>query len=474
MKTFLFSCLESRVEAGGALFGRFLLGPLPRGEGTTIATVLRRSLLADVPGLAITTIEVVGVHNEYSVIPGSHETVVDVSLNLRKLIFTSTEPLRTHAIGYFAMRGPGTLTGHDLRLPPGLQCVNPDQVIATVAANGFVNIKVVVSAGKTYVAQHGFDALKPKFRQFGFSSIRAVMVATDFANQTIFEKKGMAVEPFLRYQTKKEKTIAPDTRAMPSRSDSRSDSRSEMAMPSVPRTIFNIDAVFMPVLRVTFAIESDEDILDVPHGYDAQAVTERVLFEVWTNGTLTPREAMHEAASASIRLLSHFRMYGRNNLRYAHPTRTPLHRQPAPLDGASRSGSRIATRSDAIGDSLDSELIPAANSLEAGTHIVQSMYAYNPFLRVDIGVLPLNPTIFREWKAHQIHCLEDLLDVTYDDLIAMPGMDREAVLLLLVHLRHYGMHLKATPPGALQRRPSRRKRRRRAHYPDVYRSSDVR
>lgn len=441
------------MDSGGALFGRFLIGPLPRGEGMTIATVLRRSLLADVPGLAITTIEVVGVQNEYSVIPGSQETVVDLSLNLRKLIFTSTEPLRTHAIGYLSMRGPGKLTGHDLRLPPGLQCVNPDQVLATVAADGFVNIKVVVSAGKTHVAQHGFDVLKPKYRRFGFSSIRAVMVATDFANRNIFKKKGMAVDPFLHYQSKKEKRVEKGATMAPDRV-------STTHMTPLPRTIFNLDAVFMPVLRVTFAIESDEDILNFPPDCDAQKVTERVLFEVWTNGTLTPREAMHEAASASIRLLSHFRTRGRNNLRYTHPIRTPLHRNPAVIP-AQRA--RLA----------DSALIPAPNSLSAGTHILQSAYAYNPFLRSDIGVLPLNPTIFREWKSNQIHCLEDLLDLAYDDLIAMPGMDRDAVLLMLVHLRQYGIHLRATPPGALQHRPSRRKRRRQARYPNVYRPSDT-
>lgn len=448
MKTFLFSCLESGVDSKGALFGRFLIGPLPRGEGTTIATVLRRSMLADVPGLAITTIEVVGVYNEYSVIPGSQETVVDLGLNLRKLIFTSTEPLRTHAIGYLSMRGPGKLTGHDLRLPPGLQCVNPDQVIATVAADGFVNIKVIVSAGKNYVAQHGFDVLKPKHRRFGFSSIRAVMVATDFANQRHFRKKGMAVDAFMRYQTKKEKTV-------------KKKAEQSATLAPLPRTIFHIDAVFMPVLRVTFAIESDEDILNFPQEYDAQAVTERVLFEVWTNGTLTPREAMHEAASASIRLLSHFRTRGRNNLRYMHPVRTPLHRN----SGVMR------THSDQLADSA---LTPTPNSLSAGTHILQSDYAYNPFLRSDIGALPLNPTLFREWKANQIHCFEDLLDLTYDDLIAMPGMDRDAVILLLLHLRQYGIQLRATPPGALQRRPSRRKRRRRARYSNFYPPSDTR
>ena len=87
MKKFLISCLESRVETDGVLYGRYLFGPLPRGQGMTIATALRRSLLSEIAGLAVTDVEIVGVRHEYSIIPGTQESVIDLILNLKKLLW---------------------------------------------------------------------------------------------------------------------------------------------------------------------------------------------------------------------------------------------------------------------------------------------------------------------------------------------------------------------------------------------------
>ena len=48
-----------------------------------------------------------------------------------------------------------------------------------------------------------------------------------------------------------------------------------------------IDAVFMPVRKVDFKIENIYD--------NSKAVTERLIIDVWTNGSLTPKEAIHQA-----------------------------------------------------------------------------------------------------------------------------------------------------------------------------------
>lgn len=264
MKQFLISCLDSRIELGGTLYGRYLFGPFPRGKGVTIATALRRSLLAEVAGLAVTAVEVVGVPYEYAIIPGTHESVLDLILNLKKLVFTSAQRSCNRKfgyLGYITARGPATITGHDLRLPPGIQCVNPDQVLATVATGGNLNLKLRVSCGKNYLVQPG-------------RSMRSLRVPR------------ILVDPLTGLALRK-------------------------PVNTIQRNVFPIDAVFMPVLRVNYALQSDENVLDYSLETKSRDMTERIIFEIWTDGTLTPREGLDQAVNELIRSFSLFRINGR-------------------------------------------------------------------------------------------------------------------------------------------------------------------
>jgi len=347
MKKFLISCLESRVESGGVLYGRYLFGPLPRGQGVTIATALRRSLLAEVSGFAATSVEIVGVKHEYAIIPGTRETVLDLILNLKKLIFTSTMPTRTKAIGYISVQGPGKITGRDLRLPPGLQCVNPDEILATAAADGFVNLKVVISSGKNYLVQSGVNLDGPKTAAIS------------------------------------------DGNAM-------------------PRKTFSIDAVFMPVLRVNSIIQSDEDVLHFPLHIQSRDVSERVVFEIWTNGTLTPREALAQASSELIRLFSLFQIRPQPSILLQRPNTSFVFNQ---------------------------------NNNTETPHALQQMYVPNEFLEIDVGILPLTPTILIAFKEKEIHRLGDLIGYSDDALLKIPGMSSDVLFNVLCYLRTYGIQL---------------------------------
>lgn len=355
MKKFLISCLESRVETDGVLYGRYLFGPLPRGQGMTIATALRRSLLSEIAGLAVTDVEIVGVRHEYSIIPGTQESVIDLILNLKKLVFTSTTPLRKKAIGYITVRGPGKILGKDLRLPPGLQCVNPNQFLGTVSAEGFINLKVVISSGRSYLVQNGVHLDSP---------------ITD----------NVAQEPIS------------------------------------PRNIFPVDAVFMPVLRANFSIQSDEDVLHFPLHVQSRDVTERVIFEIWTNGTITPREALHEASSELIRFFSMFQVTNQPKRMLKRGVNTLVLKQETEKDGR---------------------------------HTLQRMYEPNQFLNIDVGILPLTPTQLIAFKQRKIHRLADLLDYAYEDLRQIPGITSDSLFTLLCYLRSYGIQLRPEVKSAV-------------------------
>ena len=148
MQHLVFSCLESRVEDNGALFGRYLLGPLRIGQATTIATALRRALLSEVRGIAITAVEIRGASHQYSSIKGIRESALDIILNLKQVVLSGNITHDLPAVGYIDVQGPKAVTANDLRLPNGISCVNIHHSIATLSTNGLLKMKFVISAGK--------------------------------------------------------------------------------------------------------------------------------------------------------------------------------------------------------------------------------------------------------------------------------------------------------------------------------------
>ena len=76
-----------KLEPNGT-YGMFVLAPLERGYGTTLGNSLRRVLLSSLPGVAVTSVKIDGVHHELSTIPGVKEDVTEIILNLKGLTAT--------------------------------------------------------------------------------------------------------------------------------------------------------------------------------------------------------------------------------------------------------------------------------------------------------------------------------------------------------------------------------------------------
>ena len=153
MKDFEIRCDKSRLEKNNILYGKFSLGPFLPGQGTTLGNALRRSLLSELSGLAITAFEIVGVMQEFSTLPGLRESVLDLSLNLKQVVLTGTLPCSTTPIGFLNVRGPAKIKATDLKLPSGIYCASPEQYIATLDSTGTLNLKFIVSVGKGHSTQ---------------------------------------------------------------------------------------------------------------------------------------------------------------------------------------------------------------------------------------------------------------------------------------------------------------------------------
>lgn len=147
----LVSCRESVIENRRSFYGRFYIGPLDIGQGMTLANALRRVLLSELQGLAITCVEIEGISHEYSVIPGVRESVLDILLNLKQIVLKSKITLKRPQIAYLYCKGPGVLRAADIFLPSFIQCVDPEQYITTLSHNGILKIKLIIRQGKNYL-----------------------------------------------------------------------------------------------------------------------------------------------------------------------------------------------------------------------------------------------------------------------------------------------------------------------------------
>jgi DNA-directed RNA polymerase subunit alpha len=82
---FQVQCLESATKIPTQLYSKYSIGPFIKGQSTTVGNVLRRVLLSNLQGLAITGVRITGIDHEFSTIPNVKEDVVDILLNIKQI-----------------------------------------------------------------------------------------------------------------------------------------------------------------------------------------------------------------------------------------------------------------------------------------------------------------------------------------------------------------------------------------------------
>ena len=145
------SCVESRIQHQGSMYARFHLGTFFRVQALTFANALRRTILSEMPGLLITNVGIQGASHEFSTLPGVEETVLEILLNLKKVVFVPCiSKLRElesfQAIGFLKSRGPGKVTAADIKLPENVQCVYPKAHIATLTSGAELSFRFYLQA----------------------------------------------------------------------------------------------------------------------------------------------------------------------------------------------------------------------------------------------------------------------------------------------------------------------------------------
>ncbi len=143
-------CVEFRENNSREHYARLVLGPVAPGQGVTLGNTFRRLLLNDLPGVAITAAKLNDARTEFVTLPGIRESVVEIFLNLRDIVFFNTfpdvlapqgtitiDPQTFHnesdnVSGKLIFTEPRTICAGDMDLPEGIYCVDPTQPIATL------------------------------------------------------------------------------------------------------------------------------------------------------------------------------------------------------------------------------------------------------------------------------------------------------------------------------------------------------
>lgn len=205
-------------------YGKFEIGPLEKGFGTTLGNALRRVMLSSLPGDAITSVKIDGVAHEFQKMDGIIEDVTAIVLNLKSIV------LKNHSDDYskilrLSAVGPKVVTAGDIEVDADIEILNPDQVIATIAEGGSLNMEMTIGTGRGYTRAE--------------------------ENKKLFEKNML--------------------------------------------NVIAIDSLYSPIERINYEVE--------PARVGQNDHYDKLVIEVWTNGSITPEESI---ALASRILIEHF------------------------------------------------------------------------------------------------------------------------------------------------------------------------
>lgn len=212
--------IESDAQARN--YGRFVIGPLESGYGITLGNAMRRVLLSSLEGAAITSIQVRGIHHEFSTVAHVREDLTSLLLNLKQVRFQFSDDEEETARLRLEVRGEGVVTAGDIVCPPFVEVVNPElYLLTTDSAEADLEMEMSVDRGRGY---------------------------------------------------------------------SPAEERGKLPVAEIPT-----DAIFSPIRKVNYSVERTR--IGQISNFD------RLVMEVWTDGTISPVKAMSTSAQILVRHL---------------------------------------------------------------------------------------------------------------------------------------------------------------------------
>ncbi|MDR0727696.1 MAG: DNA-directed RNA polymerase subunit alpha [Puniceicoccales bacterium] len=108
-------------------YAMFVAEPFEPGFCHSIGNALRRILLGAIEGATLTNVKVCDAQHEFQAIPGIVEDVVEIIINLKRVLFKSD--IRESQVLSVNVSGKPVVLARDIVVPAGVKILNPDHVI---------------------------------------------------------------------------------------------------------------------------------------------------------------------------------------------------------------------------------------------------------------------------------------------------------------------------------------------------------
>jgi DNA-directed RNA polymerase subunit alpha len=174
--------IDHQVSKDRSQTGVFLIGPLERGQATTLGNSLRRVLMGGLEGSAVTAVRIAGVNHEYATIPGVREDVLDILLNCKQISVDSRS--QDLEIGRIVVTGPAEVKAKDIQFSSQVEVVDGDRPIATVHEGHNLELELHVERGIGY---RPVDRRNEETSSIDLLQIDAVFMPINRVNFTIDE-----------------------------------------------------------------------------------------------------------------------------------------------------------------------------------------------------------------------------------------------------------------------------------------------
>lgn len=169
-------CLESIKRGETELYSKYSIGPFLKGQSLTIGNALRRVLLSNLSGVAITGVRITGINHEFSTIPNVREDVIDILLNLKQIVLKGT--INEPTLARLSVSKAGVITAQDIQLLGDLSLVDERQYVATLSAPGNLEMEFLIATGQNYITNNKIDPVIPE----GFLSVDSVFMPVTQVN----------------------------------------------------------------------------------------------------------------------------------------------------------------------------------------------------------------------------------------------------------------------------------------------------
>jgi len=292
-------------------YGRFIVEPLERGYGWTIGNALRRILLSSIEGAAVVSVKIEGVKHELEVLPGLKEEILEVLMNLKKMV-VKIEDNNSHIL-HLDVMGPRVVKAGDFVVPANVKIINPDLQIATLVDEVPFRLEVEVKKGKGYVTAE------------------------------------------------------------------------ENKEPNQPIGVLVLDSIFSPIKKVGYEVEKTR--------VGRRTDLDRLVLDIWTNGSITPEEAFREASRI---LMEYFKLLAEKDFQISYEEVTE---EITTLEEESKKGLTLE----------------------------------------DLG---LSTRAYNSLRHAGIHTIEDLLTKTREDLMKIKNFGLKSLQELEEKLRERGLSLR--------------------------------